>query len=340
MTNSNSATTRSAACCSVVSVGAIVSLLVLPSLALAQSRQGDATGYSQRQAEQAGARQDRNSAAAKPGAKAAPMGGNDEGDAEAPITGGPFKVNVPGQTGAAAQPAPKSPAASSQVAPRQPSADQAPVRTVFERDRPANRAIQSPPGLVSADEAEHVSQPTETTKPASLPAAQQVPAGQSAGAAASPEAHSASGLSSTAGASADAADPTAAAAGAAAAPTAPPARTMPALPAAAAAPPVQNPSCVAGCYTPTSAQVGSQGPHRVDKAATVRGKTAALPVASAGEAVCVAGCNDGPGMRRAPAGQPAAGVAPPIRSNRPQEGTSRITILRGATRSRTYGVAQ
>lgn len=88
-------------------------------------------------------------------------------------------------------------------------------------------------------------------------------------------------------------------------------------------------SCLAGCYETTAARTGKQSV----AGAAPSPKRAAAPAAKADDSglTCVAGCDgiDGKPLTRAPAALPdGAGNA---------DGTGRITVLRGVTRTRAYG---
>lgn len=92
-------------------------------------------------------------------------------------------------------------------------------------------------------------------------------------------------------------------------------------------------SCVAGCYETTSAQADRREPTRNIRAA-VGGSAAAKGAGAApssGGFTCVAGCGDGASTSM----QRTIADAPPTTAN---GGSGRITILRGVSRTKTYGV--
>ncbi len=94
-------------------------------------------------------------------------------------------------------------------------------------------------------------------------------------------------------------------------------------------------SCIAGCYAPTSAQLMNPTGRRVAGAAQ-SGRAVAPPAAAQSGIQCLAGCDgiEGTQLPRIQSG--AASVEGPPS----QSGTNRVVILRGNTRSKSYGVGQ
>jgi hypothetical protein len=86
--------------------------------------------------------------------------------------------------------------------------------------------------------------------------------------------------------------------------------------------------CMAGCYEPT-ASTSTRPPVGATR-------SAAAPSSAAQVVECIAGC-DGVGGRAA---QPAAATAEPETAGSSGGGNNRITVLRGVTRSKVYGVGQ
>ena len=120
-----------------------------------------------------------------------------------------------------------------------------------------------------------------------------------------------------------------------------PAKASP-VPAAAEAPPspaqpaadatrVVTDTCFAGCYTPTSAV--ARGRVHSSAAAPSAGAARAAGTPAAGTYECVAGC-DGIANRPARASGSTTPAAPDTAAN------GRVTVLRGVTRAKVYGVGQ
>lgn len=98
--------------------------------------------------------------------------------------------------------------------------------------------------------------------------------------------------------------------------------------------------CIAGCYTPTSAQVTPPKGRRV--AGAPQAGRAAPSVAAAQPGIeCLAGCDGIDGMQL-PRTTSGASGAPggEVQAQSSQSGASRVVILRGNTRTKSYGIGQ
>lgn len=92
-------------------------------------------------------------------------------------------------------------------------------------------------------------------------------------------------------------------------------------------------TCVANCIAPPPARRNAAAPAR--PAGSLTKATASAQPAATGGLTCVAGCGDG--LPRAAAVSPAAGSElKPTTS----EGNGRITVMRGVTRAKVYGVSR
>lgn len=139
-------------------------------------------------------------------------------------------------------------------------------------------------------------------------------------------------------------------------PTTPPAPSAAADPSASAAiatpgaaqQPAQTPAstnaadsgCIAGCYAPTSAQVTPPKGRRA-AGAPQAGRTAPPAAAAQPGVECLAGCDGIEGMQLPRTTSGAAGAPGGAVAAQPsQSGASRVVILRGNTRTKTYGIGQ
>lgn len=98
--------------------------------------------------------------------------------------------------------------------------------------------------------------------------------------------------------------------------------------------------CIAGCYTPTSAQVTPPKGRRA--AAAPQAGRAAPPAAAAQPGIeCLAGCDGIEGMQLPRTASGAAGApGGEVAAQPSQSGASRVVILRGNTRTKSYGIGQ
>ena len=99
---------------------------------------------------------------------------------------------------------------------------------------------------------------------------------------------------------------------------------------------VQESPCIAGCYSPTAAFFGAAPVRQAGSAARAAGPAQAQPPTT-NTIECVAGCGDAGG---APMPRAAAPSAPASGAQSAEPVSGRVTVLRGVSRTKTYGVAQ
>jgi len=103
-----------------------------------------------------------------------------------------------------------------------------------------------------------------------------------------------------------------------------------------ASPDAADSGCIAGCYAPTSTQLTSPAGRRAASAQQAK----AVPAAQNG-IECLAGCDgiDGMQLPRATSGA-ADTAAAQAHATASQSGSNRVVIMRGNSRTKTYGVNQ
>ncbi len=106
-------------------------------------------------------------------------------------------------------------------------------------------------------------------------------------------------------------------------------------------------SCFAGCYTPTSTTSARTAkptlPQRQDRGRNGEARatsTTGVAAPASSQFTCVAGCDEGGAGAVARSTVAAPDAGPGATSAGSAKGTGRVTVLRGSSRTKTYGVKQ